>query len=493
MGIFLTSFAQNTFYKSFDILGLNKVIRTHDNGFACVTNDGLLKLNSDAEYEFYKTYSNASSFDFTIITQTTDNGYIIGTRNNTQNSQELTRLVKFDKNGNYQWTKRYYYHTNTTVQTQDIIGSHDNGFYLMGSGCIGSPILLRCDQNGDVIWQKRSNYSNANRMIKFSDEAFIIAGSSVVSNNNRKVWVSMIDSSGNFLWQKEYNNNRVNFVKDIIQTGNNEISILINSQDSLSFISNATSSVLQINSLGNLISTSTISSDAQVNYHQMNSFAITQDDGFVFTGTLSLLTPGTKIIFSKTNSSNNSVWTNYFGNIAYNNAGTNEGIQIFEDGNGYIIFSRNEDGLSIGKIDGNGSGFCNKESLNFTSSREEFIVSTSTLVLFPTSFDYENIEMSFSNYIAGMTVHCSVLTSTSEQINPNEILCYPNPTSGQVFLEAERMQQLSIFDVNGTLKKQLTLNDEAILNVDMTDLPKGTYLFKVITDSGVSVRKVIYL
>jgi hypothetical protein len=486
-------FSQSNFYKSFDIRGFENIIRTHDNGFACVTTNGLLKLDSETGLQYYKTSSSAASADFKLLTQTADSGYIIGTRINYQDPTELTTIAKFDKNGNYFWSKKYTFPSNTSIQTHDITKAHDNGFYILASGCVGSPIIIRCNENGDIIWQKSSNFPYANKILNFSESAMIIAGVNIENDQNHKLWVSKIDTSGNIQWSKSYDNNRVNFVQNIQKNGSNEFSVLITSQDNTSFISNATSTLIHLNSEGVILSASAISSGEHTGYHYMHGLAGTADQGRIFTGTINLMSPGTKIVFAKTDNNNNIQWARYFGNITLNNAGTNEGIQVFESENSFYIFSRNEDGLAIGKIDGNGTGFCDYEAITMHSNRTEFVTSVITLDIYNSNFSCEQTLMNFSEEIPELTIHCADVSNVSDNLQDEEIHCYPNPTSGQITIEANHIQQVLIYDMTGSLKKNLTNIETSVLNVNISDLPKGSYVFRIVTIDGISVRKIIHM
>lgn len=481
--------SQSNFYKSFDIRGFENIIRTYDNGFACVTSNGLLKLDSETGLQFYMT----SSADFKLLAQTTDSGYIIGTRINYQDPAELTTVVKFDKNGNYAWSKRYSYPSNTSIQTHDITGAHDNGFYILASGCVGSPVIIRCNENGDIIWQKSSNFPYANKILRLSDQALIIAGVNIESDQNHKLWISRIDVSGNIVWAKSYDNNKVNFVQNIQKNGPNAFSVLITSQDNISFISNTTSTLIHLNSEGVILSANAISAGEHTGYHYMHGFAATADQGRIFTGTINFMSPGTKIVFAKTDSNNNIQWARYFGNITLNNFGTNEGMQVFESENSFYIFSRNEDGLAIGKIDENGTGFCDYEAITLHSSRSEFITSTITLDIYNSNFLCEPVQMNFSQEIPEMTIHCADVNGVDENTFPEEIHCYPNPTNGLITIEAHHMQQVMIYDMSGALKKQLFSSGSSLLQIDISDLPKGSYLFRITTKDGIYVRKIIRL
>ena len=75
---------------------------------------------------------------------------------------------------------------------------------------------------------------------------------------------------------------------------------------------------------------------------------------------------------------------------------------------------------------------------------------------------------------------------------------YPNPTNGLVNLEMIQFDQgdyrITVFNVQGQLMHTEKINissDRNITQIDMSSFSKGTYLFKVASDAGVLVRRVI--
>lgn len=69
---------------------------------------------------------------------------------------------------------------------------------------------------------------------------------------------------------------------------------------------------------------------------------------------------------------------------------------------------------------------------------------------------------------------------------------YPNPTSGIVMLQGLNIPAtVSIFNVQGQQVRTLKTNGGAAISIDVSTLAKGTYVLKVIADTGVSNHKVI--
>ncbi len=71
----------------------------------------------------------------------------------------------------------------------------------------------------------------------------------------------------------------------------------------------------------------------------------------------------------------------------------------------------------------------------------------------------------------------------------NEIIVYPNPTTGKIKVEANGVERIEVFDITG--KNLQGFENLESLNIDISNQPKGIYFIKVITNVGVAVKKVV--
>lgn len=67
-----------------------------------------------------------------------------------------------------------------------------------------------------------------------------------------------------------------------------------------------------------------------------------------------------------------------------------------------------------------------------------------------------------------------------------DINIYPNPSSGRIFLDKEVLRA-EIYDLQG----REVLNQQSTSSLDLSQLSKGTYIVRLTTPTGVTVRKVI--
>lgn len=74
--------------------------------------------------------------------------------------------------------------------------------------------------------------------------------------------------------------------------------------------------------------------------------------------------------------------------------------------------------------------------------------------------------------------------------NGGMVSLYPNPTSGQLTIEAESMTSVGIYNLVGQCLMESTAKDGAV-SLDINGLQNGVYLVKVSTPTGCVIEKVV--
>ncbi|MEO6303854.1 MAG: glycosyl hydrolase family 18 protein [Bacteroidia bacterium] len=88
-----------------------------------------------------------------------------------------------------------------------------------------------------------------------------------------------------------------------------------------------------------------------------------------------------------------------------------------------------------------------------------------------------------------------VVTGINNINNTKEILIYPNPTNGKLFLQAEKISSVQIFDVQGKLilTKEISLENEFIIDLNLLSIKKGLYFIGLTQTNGIILfKKIIY-
>ncbi len=196
----------------------------------------VIKLDGSGDTEWDFTLGSTTSEFVNAITQTSDDGYLIGAYGTPQgggNIDCITQstsnpdaiLFKIDNNGNEQWQQCYGGSGHDGIvgllETEDgylisSFGGSDDGD-LEGSGWHGeSDIwLIKTDFEGSIIWQKcygGSESEYAETLFNTADGGFIVFGTTysfngdIVGNQsypgNPIIWVFKISSIGELLWQQ---------------------------------------------------------------------------------------------------------------------------------------------------------------------------------------------------------------------------------------------------------------------------------------------------
>jgi hypothetical protein len=486
--------AQTNFYKSFQVVNHYcgnhyQVIKTFDNGYACPVEDGgILKLDSLAQLQFCTMFSYDSMPQWNAITQTTDSGFIITKTETIPNNTIFGLAAKFDKRGNYLWSKKYFNPSYYGRFLTDIISTNDNGFLLLADiYCSQDIALIRCNADGDIIWQKTYiSTAAAWNITKYSETKTLI-----LAIDNYKFVALMIDTSGNQLWSKEYNFTNEDFIptRPVINS-NKEISILMN-------ITSVTpidkSMLMRIDSTGQIIFGPQIISPNDTGlFKNLYSLCQTNDKGYLYVGGISSFSPQVNnTLYIKVDSLNNIEWARGFGNFSYNDLGTNLGLNVFNTGNFYYMFSQNSDGLSVTKLDQNGYGFCHYDAIGFHT--QNAFTNAVNLNINPINANTLAASVSFSSYIPNVdsTIYCSNITDIAQHESFTNIECFPNPTTGNLFIQANKLQRIMIFNIQGKLIHDIPVQNSNTVSIDLSGEPAALYFIKIITDKNVSAKVII--
>jgi hypothetical protein len=100
---------------------------------------------------------------------------------------------------------------------------------------------------------------------------------------------------------------------------------------------------------------------------------------------------------------------------------------------------------------------------------------------------YEEINF-FTDYNFEICISETNLAVT-ENPTPKDITIYPNPTSDKLFIKTDgKIEKIDIFSADGKLIRFLVPKDNSI---DISDLPLGNYIIRLLTKDGYVYKKVI--
>jgi len=266
----------------------------------------LIKTDSLGNLLWSKTYGGIN-FDFgSSVQQTSEGGYIVvGATASFGSGNYDVYLIKTNSTGDTLWTKTL----GGSALDEGISAqqTNDGGYIIAGttlSFSVGnySAYLNKIDANGNVLWAKTYSTSGSeevHQMQLTDDGGYIIAGGIFIGPTITLSSIFKTNSSGDFLWAKNYSNGGSNSVQETTDKGY----ILTGSEGNLAFL-------IRTDSVGDTIWTKSF--QGLNNYANGSFVQQTTDNGFIVAGSTHKFGAGDPVYLIKTDSNGNSCIQNYF-------------------------------------------------------------------------------------------------------------------------------------------------------------------------------------
>ena len=197
----------------------NSVIETKDHGYAIAAGDTLgmclLKIDADGNVQFKKIFLGSGSDIGRSIKQSSDNGYILlgttylfGTSSGTLANMFL---VKTDSVGDTLWTKVYGDNHELSWTDACSVEITDDGGYIISGATTGftvvgtSVLVIKIDSIGNILWNKVFNdLVGSGNCLKKDGSDYVIAATNGLSSNNANILLLKINGAGDTLWSRSY-------------------------------------------------------------------------------------------------------------------------------------------------------------------------------------------------------------------------------------------------------------------------------------------------
>ena len=173
----------------------------------------LIKTDSLGDIIWEKTIGTEDTDVGWTIRPTDDGGYIIiGETTHNSNGLDDLWLLKIDSEGDKLWEKTYGY--SIFDGGSDIRQTSDGGYIIIGSvnvtgGPRGDIWLLKTDSSGDIVWEKAfgghgHNYGNS--ILITEDGGYLLVGSSFMpgETSGYDLWLIKTNDAGELLWDKKH-------------------------------------------------------------------------------------------------------------------------------------------------------------------------------------------------------------------------------------------------------------------------------------------------
>jgi predicted secreted protein len=171
----------------------------------------LVRVDSDGNILWNKTYGGAADDFGTSVIQTSDGGYALtGWTNSFGSGGEDIWLVKTDVYGNIVWNKTYG--SNYNDEGHGLVQTGDGGYIIAGDTALSSDNedawLLKVDSNGNMLWNRTFGGPALDTFLsiaQLSDSSFALSGyTASYGSGSNDAWLIKTDSKGTLQWNKTY-------------------------------------------------------------------------------------------------------------------------------------------------------------------------------------------------------------------------------------------------------------------------------------------------
>jgi hypothetical protein len=183
----------------------------------------ILKLDGNGNVIWQRGMSNIRSFYIGDVQQGADGNYIaVGSASQLDPEATGAIVMKFDDNGDILWQKLY----TDSNSIASIKPTSDGGYIALGKVYetieTSDIIVLKLDNNGQILWQKRfggSDWEYGSAIEQTSDGGFIAAGATgSFGEGDSAAWIFKLNANGLVQWQKIYDGSENDSARSIQQT-----------------------------------------------------------------------------------------------------------------------------------------------------------------------------------------------------------------------------------------------------------------------------------
>lgn len=418
---------------------------TNTNFYFGIPDIYIIKTNINGDTIWTKTIGEPDKYDFaTSCIETTDGEYIVCGYSEDTIDTFNTRVIKLDADGNLIWDYNTYEENDNylmEVKQADTSSIITVGYIMTFSknqkGYFEHPIIQKISLSGDLIWRKvytaDINLDYAKGIEKTTDGGFIVFGSYNLDGPNHAPYLMKINEEGNEQWIKLYSGAAF---RDITRTPDNHF--LIGGIHSEGIIpSQSDMTLLKIDSAGNTIWHNYYGSELSESCSEVK---ISEDNQYVLCGSTSTVGNGSDFILKKIDTDGEEIWSETYGGSLAERA--------------YSLVATNDGGYAI----------CGETNSYGNGSYDVFVVKTTGE---------------------------GIMTSLNNLDIEQEILCYPNPSIGNLIIKAsEEIELIKIYNYFGLEVFEEQTNSKQV-NINNSGLIPGVYFIKIQTSKLNQTKKII--
>ena len=190
-----------------------------------------VKYTNSGQYVWHRIFESPGGFFVpkTIVTDNLNNIYCSGYLNS---SESKLFLVKYAREGHFQWIK-YEYGTSNGYDSRKLITSDSrNNIYMTGmsrdTAAMNCMVLVKYDPDGNRIWKRYLTNGQGNAIALDSEDNPYVTGLIISPLTSYDIGVAKFDTAGSQIWYHSYSmtQNSVEEGKSIYINRNNNIYVL---------------------------------------------------------------------------------------------------------------------------------------------------------------------------------------------------------------------------------------------------------------------------
>lgn len=450
----------------------------------------IVKLDKNGTVEWSKTYGTNGTQVAYAVKQATDGGFIVVASNDPlDNFIRDILLLKLKSNGDIDWSKTYGTADNDIGY--DLTLATDGGYIVVGetaktfSSIVGGSLIFKVNADGDVSWYKQLGSANGNILFsvtKTLDGKYIAAG----AINNGYINYIKFSQDGTINWSKSSLGTGVlgaAYANQIIATSDGGYVIAGN------FGGAGVSDAAIVK----------LSSDGEVDWWNRIGKA---SDGAVEDRAFGIQEYGENYIVSgySNNGGHKCITFSIASDGSIASAGTissaeRYGMILGQGGDGGVAFATQKDGqMLVIKMDNDGYSGCENTAADLSILGDTYL--TGDTPFSPAgSSSASDLTLSEADITLIESTSCTDVP-VYELYESDLVTIYPNPAKNSILIDLNNTTNdspglISIVDVNGQLISTTKFGNMKTMSIDISDLSAGLYFLNVSYNNKFIRKKLV--
>lgn len=480
------------------------IINTSDGGYAFLGSTRshsagnldlyLVKLDTDGDTLWTRTYGGPAADEGAILAQTPDDGYMLFGRTESFGAQFSDLwLVRTDASGAELWTKRY---DSPAFQEARALCPMADGGYLLGgttflTGGQADICVVRTDADGAVLWSWTyggTAQDQCRGLVATADGGFMLTGlTESFEAEGMDTFVMRCTDTGDVTWGRTYGDWGTDGPFSMCATPNG---YMVAGATSSSGFGQEDAFLLKIYTAGGIVWVKTYGTQYTEAGTQVRS---TADGGYLVLGRGYWVGTDGAIFAMKTTSTGDTLWTRRYG-------GTDlelEGTMVDAPDGGYLICGSEEsfaggtfsDAYLI-KTDAQGRSWCYDDTTSMVMQTATWTSATVSPLSVPMAI---TVVEATSEVSSGSVVHpwCGTALGIAPPPAGVALEVYPVPCSTTFQVIGTRSRGLlSIVDITGKVLSMHSTSDGST-TIDAQGLKPGSYLLRYAGADGPLVLRLL--